>query len=529
MAFESLAYRYTFEIPDVPRRWLPLIHLYDPDLPLFPIYYFHVLPNPDTRRPSDTARAYGYVERINLSAQDVLSATVVSNKDLASPANTTFRVAVENEVRERLGIGDPVTRNDIIAPFTGPLAGSNAVLLEIWHRVVTNAYGDMLPFGRLWDEVLGLARFVSSWNSPSGRKGELIQTHYFASRFGVPIQSAGGIPQVDFFLLPTIHELQDPSDPLNSFPPYSELVEVASIIQTNYCDLVPIDTMRLSKFRRARGQGRFTAADMSDIAVGAFIPERLRPAATECFNAFDKGSQRPLIFLMMLDDIRQGRLDPVALTSGQCGSIYDGLDGTYQSPKVIAIYAQQSFGNPNAMPIDTWVETFMKWPLNVWPTTRGRGYYRHVYSNSQLLGKVERLIWVTAQSRKVHSSACNDALWCLKWGSNDRKMGPRGANPFACNICLDAIRRQCPAYGLIRDQRVSFNGEAVGAHFNIETSTRNNTAAGQTFIKCSGTSRYGPMLDEFSPDDDPHGFSQFPDARHPAGQLMTVDEFVAMY
>jgi hypothetical protein len=43
MAFESLAYRYTFEIVSFPERWLPLIHLYDPDLPLFPIYYYHVL------------------------------------------------------------------------------------------------------------------------------------------------------------------------------------------------------------------------------------------------------------------------------------------------------------------------------------------------------------------------------------------------------------------------------------------------------------------------------------------------------
>ena len=115
---------------------------------------------------------------------------------------------------------------------------------------------------------------------------------------------------------------------------------------------------------------------------------------------------------MMLDDIRKGRLNPAVLTPVQCGSIYDGLwaTSTYQSPKVIEIYAQQSFGNTSAMPIDTWIATFLRWPLTVQPTVKVTNLYQYIFSNSQNLGKVERLLWVAGQARKVHSSACNDAF-----------------------------------------------------------------------------------------------------------------------
>lgn len=67
MPFESLSFRHTFHFADIPHRWLPLISLYDPDLPLFPIYYFHLLRNNLTpgARPLITDRAFGYVEHLN--------------------------------------------------------------------------------------------------------------------------------------------------------------------------------------------------------------------------------------------------------------------------------------------------------------------------------------------------------------------------------------------------------------------------------------------------------------------------------
>ncbi len=529
MAFESLAYRYSFNIPNFPERWLPLIHFYDPDLPLFPIYYFHVLPEglSENHRPRDSERAFGYIERMNISENNAAEVTIISNKDLSNRDNDRYLTPVTNEVKERFGVRDPVTADNIQNVFSAPLDRSNRVLSEIWERVVSNAYGNLLPFGRLWDGTLGMARFVASWYSQSGRKGELIQTHYFASRFGVRIQSSGQVPQLDFFLLPTIKELTNSNNPLVSFPEYSKLVRIAREFQQNYCSTINIDGITLSKFRNPF-RGKFNTSGIMSILRDACIPQDCRELAIECFNAFGKGPQRTIIFLMLLDDLRQNRLNPSTLTSPQCGSIYDGLRGasTYQSPKAIQIYAQQSFGNPSAMPIDTWIATFLKWPLNVWPIERIPNKYNFVFSLARNLGKVERLLWVTAQARKVHSSACNDALWCMKYSSNRK---PRGANPLACNICLDAIRSCCPAFEQIKDKIISFNNNIQrGATFFVKTSAENNTTPNQSFNSCRGNSIYSEVLDDFSPADEPSGFSSFPTSRH-TGNPLSVEEFVRIY
>lgn len=524
MPFESLSYRYVLRAGDFPQRWLPLVFLYDPDLPLFPISYFHVLAENwvSGSRPGYSDRTFGYIERVN-PADDQLEVHLVCNKDLRHASNQRFLSPVSQAVRGRLGLSDPVTLNDVANAFTGPMANANQVLVEIWHRVVGSAYGDRLPFGQLWDPVLGLARCVASWRSPGGRKGELIQTHYFAVTFGETIQSAGGIPQTDFHLFPTFEELTDISNPLNLFPAFRSLCDVAMQFDQNHFHRVKVGGLSLSAFRRST-PGSLNAEKLSTLFNQ--LPHHIRGAATECFNAFDKGAPRTVIYLLMLADIRSGRLPPANLTPSQCGAFYTRLGGTYQSPKTIQIYAQQAHGNTAAMPRDTWVNTFLKWPLALYPT--GTGDIEQVFSNSTNLGKVERLVWAAAQARKVHSSACDDALWCIKYG--DEAGGkPRGANPLACRICLSSIRRVCPAYAAISDQTITFNARGRGrGQFDIETSAGNNTMPAQTFVRCTGYGSYEGIIDEFSPVDEPSSFAPYPQTGH-NGSPLTVAQFVDLY
>lgn len=526
MPFESLSYRHVIPLPSVPHRWLPLLHFYDADLPLFPIYYFHVLrPGMGTgSRPRFRDRAYGYVEHIRVRDDQGIDVHIVSNKDLSSQLDAVFFPAVEAEITERFGIGDPVRQADVRTAFLPPLDGANPVLDALWRRVVADAYGDLLPFGRLWDHTLGLARFVASWNPPGGRKSELIQTHYFVSRFGERILSAAGIPQNDFYLLPTIGEVVDPEDSLSDFPRFRSLCDVADRIARNHGAVTDLGSMQITRFRNPN-RGRFDTAALTQIINSANIPQAMRPAALECFNSFDKGPQRTIIYLLMLHDLRNGLLQPATLTAQQCGSIYESLGGSYQSPKVIEIYAQQCFGNSQAMPIDTWIETFLKWPLNVFPQRGVLNPFLYLFSHATNLGKVERLLWVTGQARKVHSSACNDAAWCAKYGSDN---GPRGANPLSCNICTDSIRRVCPAFQAIKDKQVGFNGASPEADFQITTDQNNNTTPNQTFSSCRGQGTYGPIEDTFSPADEPLGFAPFP-ARGHDGAPMTVEDFVGRY
>ena len=172
MTFESLSERYELAITDYPEEWLPLTYLYDADLPLFPLYYFHRL-DPELgsgERPRARDRVYGFVRNLSLIGGE-LRVSIVLNKNLRLPGNAKYIPVVEAEVRERLGLGDPVTLSDISSAFSGELQSSNAMLKELWHKVVDDCFGRALPFGRLWDCAFGLPRFIASWNSEGGRKG----------------------------------------------------------------------------------------------------------------------------------------------------------------------------------------------------------------------------------------------------------------------------------------------------------------------------------------------------------------------
>ena len=526
MPFESLATQIVLPVSDLPPRWLPLIHLYDPDLPLFPTHYFH-LTDPAVARPGFTDRLFGYIERVNVPVGEDPSVTVVCNRHPVSGDGAHTRVV--DAVRERLGLSNAVVKADVEHPFAGFPPSANGLLAEIWERVVTNHYGGRLPFGKLWDEVLGLARFVASWNSPSGRKGELIQTHYFASRFGERIQSAGHVPQLDFFLLPSASELTDLSNPLGLFPRFQRLVDLADRFCAAHCRLInlPGSGLTLSAFTNPQG-GQFDTANLLKLFDG--LPPALKATAKECYNAFDKGPGRTVLFLIMLDDLRKGRLRPAALQPADFAAIQVGLKNTYNSPKAIQIYAQQAWGNPAAIPIDTWIGSFFEIPLQA-PRLAGslarvKPIDWHVTLTSCTNpGKVERLLWVASQARKVHSSACDDALWCMKYASTGI---PRGANPLACTICNTAIRATCPAFDSIQTATIRFNGDAMPtARFNVTTSELNNMAPGQRFVKCEGELQLTNM-DDFSPIDAPDGFQLFPAAPHNGGPC-TVTEFVAFY
>lgn len=532
MPFSPLAYRMEIPLPDFPREWEPIVHLYDPDLPLFPTQYFHVLPIANgVGRQSD--RTYGFIERVVVNdAQQGATAHIISNKDLSRAGAAGLLALVTVEVSERLGILHKVEIADVLGAFLPPYESRNAVLAALWQRVASRSFGGYLPFGRTWDHTLGLARWVASFNTKGGRKAELIMTHYFASKFGERIQSADGLPQVDFYLLPTLAELRGGAAALGAFPLFEELVRAVDQLEQH--QLVngaaitrrAIGRLEVSKFNASADgvAGPFNTERLMHLFDRCVDPE-LRRSLFEVYNAFNKGPPRTILFLLMLADLKSGRLVPEALTVQEFGELYRGLSGTYQSPKVTAMYSQQAFGNPNALPIDTWIATFFRTPLNIGD---GKTLPANVFDSMVGIGKVERLIWMAAQARKVHSSICDDALWCMKYAGPEKK--PRGAGPLACAVCLSSIRVACSAFASIRDERVEFNvALPLGTAFTIKTSMSNNAAHGQSFIDCTRPNVVNAPTDDFTPKDCAEQLRDFPQGGHIPDEGMTVAEFVARY
>jgi hypothetical protein len=521
MPFEDLAYRHTIPISGYPVEWLPLLNLYNPDVPLFPLQYFHVVPDsiPQGQLPSPTDRVFGYIERTQFTGSG-LEVVIITNKDLSNTSNSSLVGTVTSEISERLGISDPVTPADIVAPFQPATNPANPVLTQIWQRVVAPALGNRLPFGRSFDHIFGLGRCVASFYSPGGGKSEWIETHYYCSQFGERIQTAANMPKIDFFLLPSWKEVTNPNNPLTLFPRFRGLIDAAGDFHQNFCSVRSVSgSLRFSKFTNPYGGSLNT--DKIIQCINRLSSSSIDPLI-QCFNAFDKGPIRTVMFLQMLNDIIGQRLVPSQLSSSDFGIIYDGLSGFYQTPKVIALYAEQCFGNPSAFPVDTWIETFLKWPLSIYPAS---GRLQGVLANTINLGKVERLLWISAQARKIHSSLCNDALWCVKYA---KPKTPRGANPLACKACLPSIRNACPAYSRIASRTISFNSSRGSNHFEIWTSGKNNTTPNQKFAVCEGTSSQGYVYDNFTPVDTPSSFSPYPASSH-QGQTLTVSQFISTY
>jgi len=521
LQFEDLSYRYLCTIQNFPRSWIPFVHLYDPDLPLFPLHYFHVHSRsfPPEEIPDTKDRAYGFIEEVHPS-ETRLEVSVACNKDLHDPSNSMFLVPVLSAVEDRLGISNPVMMTDVSQAF--PLSNQrNVILAEIWRRVVSNALGESLPFGRFFDPIFGLARLTASFYSPGGRKTEWIQTHYFCSRFGEKVQVSGDLPRADFYLLPSFEEVSNQRNPISPFPKFQALLGAARDFHNKFCRVEAIGGgLAFSKFVKPTGQKLNTDNFLQWVEC---LHTSSQESLIQCFNAFDKGPLRTIMFLQMLNDLRSRRLSPQALNPIQVGLIYDELRGFYQTPKVIALFAQQCFGNPSALPIDTWVETFMKWPLGIYPTRGER--FQDIFVSMNSPGKMERLVWIAAQARKIHSSLCDDALWCLKYDSTGR---PRGANPFSCNACILSIRNACPAYAGMAGKTVSFNDRRVRSTFRVWTSHKDNTTPNQRFVLCEGEDVYGEIHDDFTPVDAPSAFASFPRPGH-RGQVLSVDDFVRMY
>ncbi len=528
MPFESLSEYYEFKIDDFPSDWLPLTYLYDPDLPLFPIQYFHILdPNlPSGQRPTERDRLFGFIHHVNLEKSN-LSVTVATNKNLAHPNEVHFQPALENIIKCRLGLENPVTHTDMISPLLNSLAGANKFIMELWYQVVSASFGKALPFGRMCDPIFGLARYVASWNSQGGRKGELIQTHGFVSSFGVNIQTGNDI-HADFFLLPTYEELIDISNPLNFYPKFSMLTEASNIFVSRYCETLDIEPYKFSAFKLSEANAGNKLKTSVILKIISESPNNHQKVLFDNYSVFNRGPQRSIIFLMMLNDLRHKRWDPESLNPEFCGRLYSDLKGSYQTPKVIQLYAQQCFGSEAALPIDIWIETFLKWPINFNSEIK-KDFYSNLFKNSDSFGKLERLIWISAQARKVHSSVCKDILWCIRYGApkEKSKIFMRGANPLSCKICSQHIRDVCPSFNDIKDDIINFNNSSYqfnDANFNIVTSKRNNIDSGQTIVSCEGSG----IRDEYSTRDRSDSFNIFPAVGHD-GSALTVSEFIYRY
>lgn len=132
------------------------------------------------------------------------------------------------------------------------------------------------------------------------------------------------------------------------------------------------------------------------------------------------------------------------------------------SEKVIACFLQQGFENEEIIPIDTWIKTFYEYPLGI-------SNMSDFFDSFDMLGKLERVIWLASPSNKTNMKNFFDMLWCQRYGTiGNREL--RGVNPLACSLC--SLSATCVGLSKIQNESVLISNTLKPEDFDtIDSST----------------------------------------------------------
>lgn len=421
---EKIKYSSEIEIDNVPVKWLPKIELFYPDLPGFPIVYVHTI--------IDNTRIYGFP--VTMKAQKYKNngtCNVIflfySNINLNVSENSKFREIVRTELKNRIGISDPVTKQDIIDASPQKYKSFLSSLFDI----CSNIYGNILPFGRFYEEIYSIIRFVAAFSPKTGRQSEMRMLYNFLSTFGEKISIDNKeIPQwnfLEFYLLPIYKDVREQN--FTKFSKFETLYKsMYKVWKLDYTQIVKIDDIVFKAIPHAWEQNKekFTKSKLvpwvKDTNIDFNNGDKYQIELL--IDAFNRFSWRACFFIWSIMTIMN--TDYNLWNKVFFEKFYNaGIKGC--SEKVVACFIQQGFANSNVIPIDTWIDTFYRFALGI-------DNKDDFFSQFNNLGKLERLIWLTSQANKTNIREYMELLWCQRYGTNGNGEF-RKQNPLACYEC----------------------------------------------------------------------------------------------
>lgn len=464
----SLNHIHTITIQDVPLQWMTRIELFSSDLEQFPLMYVHILADKGTTQaignynPDTKQRIFGYA----LSAKwGELKSNGLCNVDIAFICNIpqnyspTYDTKITKELSHRIGIADKVSFDDL-SHICANSPESLPLLEKIWSDKIEAIYGKYLPHGRIFDEMYGIIRFSASGNAPKlGKTSEYRMLYWYMKDLGERINYNDSVNQfkfLEFYIIPTYEELL--TENFRFFDTFQEY-----FISTKF-----FWELEYTKNFTVNGH-QFKYADKSTLPIkpDVFI-ERYTASLG---NHYDNISKLRQIYNRMPGRLYGYIWNLMTPTTTDFKSAFENRDAFKEfyrdhsnkkgsSSKVIACFLQQAFGI-EAFPIDTWVKTFIFYPLGVSPKDDGhsapsKAIQNDLYEKYNRLDKLEKIIWASSMGNKTNKTEFLDILWCQRYGTDLGSKGPcRGANPLSCLQCT--LKDVCLAYDSIKEDRISIS------------------------------------------------------------------------
>ena len=143
---DIIEYETDIELEEVPVQWIPKFELFTNDLPNFPLVYVHSYKNGH--------RVFGFPMAV--SFENITNGMCkpkirfLSNIDLRSDDES--RKIVESDLSERFGIANSVSVDDIMTSCKGDKVYEE-FFKTIWDKVVKPDHGNLIPFGRFYENL----------------------------------------------------------------------------------------------------------------------------------------------------------------------------------------------------------------------------------------------------------------------------------------------------------------------------------------------------------------------------------------
>jgi len=432
---KDIKFESKIKIKDIPIQWIPRFEFYYSDLPQFPIVYIHFIKN--------NKRVYGFPVSACFTPKDDDTCDVeflfLSNVDFSK--NNSLKLQTTEEIKERFGISDKIGIQDILECCKGQ-EDYKTFFKDIW-GFLSKSYGKYIPYGKFYEEIFSIVRFVSAWQPKTGRQSEMRMLYNFMSIFGEQVKVCGKWSYFEFFLLPTYHEVSNKV--FADFPKFNGLFGAMEKIW-QFC-FTKVDDIRGMKIR--------TLPNAWPAAKDQFITDITKPLFTDnkinvderndierLVDAFNRHSWRSAFFIWSIMSIFEK--DYYSWSKDFFIKFYNTNTGVGVSPKIVACFLQQGFKNDEVIPIDTWVKSFYLFPLAI--------NSKEVFLNKfNKLGKLERMIWLLSQAKKTNIKTFFDLLWCIRYGDTGNNQ-LREANPISCYECR--LRDTCPGFAKIKQEKV---------------------------------------------------------------------------
>ena len=432
----SLQYESIIEIENIPVQWGQKFELYYPDLPGFPIVYVHFT--------KEKHRVYGFPINACFKQKSEKTGSVeltfISNIDL--DVNLELKALTKKELENRFGASNKIEWDDIKKSCKENKQYEN-FLKSLWEPT-SKMHGKQLPFGKFYEEIYSIVRFVAAWNPKTGRQSEMRMLYNFVSIFGEPITIDSKWNHLDFFLLPTYDDIK--SEKFLDFPKFKNLFEAMKVIWNEEFTLETSFKGRV--IHSMRGAWPPKKEDFMNKVTGRLVSTKKmnqlqKIQIDRLVDMFNRNPTRTSFFIWSIMSIKD--TDYRSWSKDDFIEFYlNSSNGVGISPKVVACFLQQGFEKEEFIPIDTWVGAFHEHALGI----KEQKTFFETFSH---LGKLERLIWIASQANKTNIKSFFDTLWCTRFGNNGNKE-LRGANPISCYECK--LRPTCPGYSQIMEKNV---------------------------------------------------------------------------